>query len=203
MEPAKIESFSDGVFSVSMTLLIFHVQLPEFSKEKTNSELLFDLSRLWPYYISLFISFFTILIMWINHHGIFKIINKIDGHFMFANGLLLFLVTIVPFPTLIVSQFLLTPSAKGSCAIYAGVFLLINICYNWVWFAASHKRKLLISSVTDEHIRKVKINYMIGFPMYLAALIIAFINPYVSLGICMLLWVFWIFTLKFTNKNVS
>jgi len=62
MEAAKVEGLSDGVFSVAMTLLIYQVEIPEFAEGKTNAELLQDLGKLWPYYISLFTSFFTILI---------------------------------------------------------------------------------------------------------------------------------------------
>ena len=156
MEAAKVEGFSDGVFGVAMTLLVYQLVTPGFDEGKSNSELLNDLENLWPYYLSLFISFFTILIMWINHHGIFRLVHRIDSRFMFANGFLLFLVILVPYPTLLVSKFLLTPSAKTACAVYAAVFLIINLAYNWLWFPASHNRKLLIANITD---KKNKISY--------------------------------------------
>jgi uncharacterized membrane protein len=196
MEAAKVEGFSDGVFAVAMTLLIYQVVTPHFEEGKSNSELLKELGKLWPYYLSLFISFFTILIMWINHHNIFKLVHRIDSRFMFANGFLLFLVIIVPYPTLLVSQFLLTPSAKAACAVYAGVFLVINLAYNWLWFAASHKRKLLIATITDKKIKLVTKNYLTGLPMYSIAFAVAFINAYVSLAICMLLWAYWAAIIK-------
>ena len=191
MEVAKVEGFSDGVFGVAMTLLVYQLVTPRFEERKSNSELLNELGKLWPYYLSLFISFFTILIMWINHHGVFRLVHRIDSKFMFANGLLLFLVILVPYPTLLVSKFLLTPSAKTACAVYAGVFLIINLAFNWLWFAASHNRKLLIANITDEKIKSVTRNYLTGIPIYSIAFAVAFINAYVSLTICMLLWVFW------------
>jgi len=39
MEIAKVEAFSDGVFAVAMTLLIYQVELPDFAEGKTNSAL--------------------------------------------------------------------------------------------------------------------------------------------------------------------
>ena len=191
MQAAKVENFGDGVFAVAMTLLVYQVETPRFDEAKSNLELLHDLQKLWPYYVSLFISFFTILIMWINHHGIFRLINRIDSRFMFANGFLLLLVILVPYPTLLVSQFLLTPSANTACAVYAGVFLTINIAYNWLWFAARDNGKLLIANITDEKIKAVTRTYFTGIPIYAIAFAVAFINAYVSLAICMLLWVFW------------
>lgn len=183
----KVEAFSDGVFAVAMTLLIYQVEPPDFAEGKTNSELLNELGKLWPYYISLFTSFFTILIMWINHHGIFKMVHRIDRRFMFANGFLLFLVPIVPYPTLMVSEFLLTPSANVARAAYAGVFGIINVAYNWLWYSASHNRTLRISNISEQQIRIITRQYLFGFPMYLLAFAAAFINIYSSLAICMLL----------------
>lgn len=101
MKTEKVEGFNDGVFAVAMTLLVYQVVTPRFDEGKSNSELLNELGKLWPYYISLFISFFTILIMWINHHGLFRLVHRIDSRFMFANGFLLFLVILVPYPTLL------------------------------------------------------------------------------------------------------
>ena len=43
MEAAKVEGFSDGVFAVAMTLLIFQVETPRFDEGKSNLELLLDL----------------------------------------------------------------------------------------------------------------------------------------------------------------
>lgn len=130
---ARVEGFNDGVFAVAMTLLIYQVEIPKFTEGKTNSELLLDLARLWPYCIALLTGFLTILIMWVNHHQMFRKVHRIDRHLMSANGILLLLITIVPFPTAMVSAFLLTLSANTACAVYAGTFAVINLAYNWLW----------------------------------------------------------------------
>src|SRR5438094_407698 len=140
-----------------MTLLIYHVELPAYEKGKTNIQLRENLQSLWPYYIALFTSFFTLLIMWVNHHNMLRKVNKVNRQFLFANGILLFLVIIVPYPTAMVSQFLLTPAANTACAVYAGFFVLINISYNLVWYTAI-KTKLLIETIPDQLIRKIAIS---------------------------------------------
>lgn len=191
MEAAKVEGFSNGVFAVAMTLLAYQVITPSVDAGNSNAQLLNELKKLWPYFLSLFISFFTILIMWINHHGIFRLVRHIDSRFMFANAFLLFLIILVPYPTLLVSKFLLTPSANTASAVYAGVFFIINLAYNWLWFVARHNRKLLDINVTEEKIQSVTRSYLIGIPVYAIAFALAFINAYASLTICMLLWLFW------------
>jgi uncharacterized membrane protein len=190
VKPSKIESFSDGVFAVAMTLLIYRVEVPAFDKNKTVSHLLLDLRSLWPYYIALFTSFFTLLIMWVNHHHMLKKIQRVNRHLLFANGTLLFLVIIVPFPTAMVSQFLLTPSATVACAVYAAHFVLINASYNWVWLAA-RKGNLLHEHISRDTVRKITVSNLVGFPVYLIALVTAFNNPFLSIIICIFMWIYW------------
>ena len=148
----------------------------------------------WPSYLAFFISFATILIMWISHHSMFKLIDKSDTPFMFANGFLLLLVTAVPFPTQLVAMYLTTPVAGVVCAIYAGLFTIINLAYNLLWWLAAHQYRLLKEHISPALIKTRSRNYVLGVPCYLLALVLAFWNPAVSIGICSILWLFWAFT---------
>jgi uncharacterized membrane protein len=152
------------------------------------------LFKQWPSYLTFMTSFATILIMWASHHGIFRLVYKADTPFLFANGLLLLLVTVVPFPTSLVAQYLITPAAALACAVYAGVFVVINVAYNLLWWSAVRQRRLLYPAVTPIQVKRLTRNILLGFPVYLLATLLAFWNPYVSLGMCSFLWIFWSFT---------
>lgn len=193
-ETGRIEAFSDGVFAVAITLLVFSLQVPTLNNPFTEEHLVKMLLERWPSYLAFFVSFATILIMWISHHAMFKLIDKSDTPFMFANGLLLLLVTTVPFPTQLVATYLTTPVAGVVCAIYAGLFLMTNLVYNLLWWVAAHQSRLLKSSVSPKLIHRQSRNYAMGAPCYLLALILAFWSPGVSIGICSILWLFWAFT---------
>lgn len=132
--------------------------------------------------------------MWVSHHGIFKLISRADTPFLFANVFLLLLVTTVPFPTSLVAKYLTTPAAPLACAIYAGVFVVINLAYNLLWWVAMSQRRLLHPAVTLHQIKRVTRNQLLGLPLYLVATLLAFWNPYVSVGLCSCLWIFWAFT---------
>ncbi|MEZ5648376.1 MAG: TMEM175 family protein [Alphaproteobacteria bacterium] len=67
----RLEAFSDGVFAIAITLLVIEIKVPHLSREVENKELLSALLTLWPSYLGFLISFFTILIVWINHHRFF------------------------------------------------------------------------------------------------------------------------------------
>lgn len=196
MEASKVESFSDSVFAVAMTLLIFQVQVPRPDAAASNPQLVNELRALWPYYIALSTSFFTLLIMWVNHHFMLKKVRKISRSFLFANGSLLFVVIIVPYSTAMVSQYLLSPAANTACALYAGIFVLINAGYNLVWHTASYKRRLLAPDVSDQTVKTIRFSNLAGLPVYIIAFGVAFVNAYVSLAICVLMWVYWAFIMK-------
>jgi uncharacterized membrane protein len=194
-ETGRIESFSDGVFAVAITLLVFDLQVPHLPAGAISVTALGTaLFKQWPAYLTFITSFATILIMWVSHHGIFKLVSKSDTPFLFANGLLLLLVTVVPFPTSLVAQYLTTPAAALACAVYAGVFVVINVAYNLLWWAAARHRRLLHAGVTPVQVKRHTLNILFGFPVYLLATLLAFWNPYVSLGMCSCLWIFWAFT---------
>ena len=194
-ETGRLEAFSDGVFAVAITLLVFSLQVPLPSDNvNTSGELVSYLLRHWPSYLAFFISFSTILIMWISHHTMFKLIHKSDTLFMFANGFLLLLVTTVPFPTQLVAAYLTGPAAGTACAIYAGLFMVINLAYNLLWWSASQQHRLLKSSVSPAVVKFYTRSYMLGFPSYLLALVLALWSPALSIGICSVLWLFWAFS---------
>lgn len=194
-ETGRIEAFSDGVFAVAITLLVFGLKVPPLSPETFSvGGLALALFKEWPSYLIFITSFATILIMWLSHHGIFKLVHRSDSPFLFANGFLLLLVTLVPFPTSLVAQYLTTPAAAVTCAVYSGVFVVINVAYNLLWWSAAHRHRLLNPGVSPAQVKSLTRKILIGFPLYLLATLLAFWNPYVSLGICSGLWIFWAFS---------
>lgn len=121
--------------------------------------------------------------MWVSHHGIFRLVYKVDTPFLFANGLLLLLVTVVPFPTSLVAQYLTTPAAPLACAVYAAAFVVINLAYNLLWWSAARQRRLLHPAVTPRQVKRLTRHILLGLPAYVLSTLLAFWNPYVSLGL--------------------
>ncbi len=192
-DTGRLESFSDGVFSVAMTLLVVELTVPAMPAKNEQATVAFLWAKLalqWPSYFAFVTSFATVLIMWINHHGIFKSIRRTDGALLFANGFLLLLVTVVPFPTALVARYLLTPAASVACIVYGGVFVLISISYGCVLIAARRGGHILPEAKyeVDSRIRSC---FRIGTPLYVLAAVSAAFSPWLSLGICSALWLYW------------
>src|ERR1700761_4490542 len=75
-ETGRCEAFSDGVFAVAITLLVLDLKIPPVAENQRPGSLLHSLAVQWPSYAAFVTSFLSILIMWVNHHGIFRLIRK-------------------------------------------------------------------------------------------------------------------------------
>jgi len=67
-------------------------------------------------------SFIVILIMWVNHHELLRMVQASTIRSCFSNGLLLLTVT-SPFPTAVLAQNLATSEAKTAVAFYCATFV--------------------------------------------------------------------------------
>lgn len=185
----RTEAFSDGVFTVALTLLVLDLKVPPGGDD--SRQLLQMLARLWPSALALLVSFVTILIVWRNHHWVFTLIESVHSRVLYANGLVLFAVSIIPFPTALVAEYLNRRSANVAVAMYCATFLLLNIGFNLLWWSASADRRLLRSDVSPVAIKRIRRAYMAGFFVYLASVLISFWAPYAGLAACSLMWVLW------------
>lgn len=190
-ETVRIEGFSDAVFAIAITLLVLDLHVPEENTISNGNDLLIFMKNQWPTFLAFVLSFFSIFIMWVNHHKIFKQIYSRNSAIMFANGLILFLVSAVSYPTALLARYFNGEASSTVVAIYTGIFVLINLSYNLLWYLASKNKKLLRPGITDEAIRKIHNNYLYGLPIYIIALIFSFWIPAVSLIIILGLWIFW------------
>jgi uncharacterized membrane protein len=145
-ETARTEAFSDGVFSIAITLLVLDLKDPVLSG---GNSLIQGLLHQLPAFVALVTSFFTILIMWVNHHNMFNYITRIDRRFMFLNGFLLFFVTLTPYTTYLVGEHIIYSDANIAAVIYSGTFFLLGLTWNILWQHASNNHRLLKKHITD------------------------------------------------------
>lgn len=187
----RLETFSDAVFAIAITLLTLDLALPPSSHDLGGRALLIAMGHLWPSYVAYVTSFATILIMWFNHHWIFRAVKHVDPVLVVANGFLLLIVAATPFPTRILSEYINTPAAGVACAIYAAYFLLCNVGYNALWWSIRYKRRLLKDSIDEASVRTVSRSLALGFLLYLMAIGAALISAVLGLAVITGLWIFW------------
>ncbi len=191
-ETGRIEAFSDGVFAIAITLLVLELKVPHLPDGAPGGALAAALARQWPSYVALVTSFFTILVMWANHHRIFNLVRKVDAPFLYSNGLLLLVVTVVPFPTALLAEYFEKPGARVAAAVYAGTYVLTGIAFLLLWRSAIAGRRLLKPGVSEEQIEEITRRYWLGVPGYVAAALGALISVHVTVTICVALLVVWV-----------
>ena len=177
-ETGRVEAFSDGVFAVAITLLVLDL------KVQSGGPLLQALAAEWPLFVAYLISFAFILIMWVNHHWMFQHIVRIDSAFMLLNGLLLLGVTLVPFPTSLVAQYILTDDQRTATALYSGWFFLIAIFFNLMWRYASRNGRLLSAHDRDAGLAQlISARYRWGPISYFTAVVLSVVWPPAGLAL--------------------
>jgi len=186
-----MEGFSDAIFAIAITLLVLDLHVPEKDALTSGSAIISYLTAQWPSYLAFSISFFSIFIMWVNHHKLFKQIYSRNTAITFANGLILFFASVVSYPTGLLARFFNTPFANVVVAVYTGLFIVINLSYLLLWHVASKDKTLLRPGISQSSIKKITLNYVYGLPVYIIAFGLSFSYPVISLVICICLWVYW------------
>lgn len=189
-ETARIEAFSDGVFAIAITLLVLEIKVPGHDVVADRG-LAHSLAALWPSYLAFFISFITVLVIWVQHHWIFTQFRKSDHSLLYWNGILLLAVTFVPFPTGLLAEYLLHPEAKVAASLYTGNFLVISVVFHGLWRHVSKNRLApnAVSSNRDDAVRITK-HYQVAPLFYLAAFGFSFISEIAGISSCLLLAIF-------------
>jgi hypothetical protein len=88
-DTSRLLTFSDGVFAITITLLVLEIRPPSDDKN-----LLHGLLALWPSYLAYAVTFLFIGQVWVNHHVMFDHIHAADRTVLFLNTLLLMVVTL-------------------------------------------------------------------------------------------------------------
>jgi len=190
-ETLRIETFSDGVFCIAVTLLSLEIGV-EVKGNATNTGLFHALAEKWSICLAYVISFVNVLLAWIGHHSLFKQLHKTDNFIMITNGILLMLVALVPFPTKTLGLFLQTGALKTAVIFYTAYFVLISLAFRLLWHAALRRKDSLTRGITDVQIKQITRNENLGLICNTIILAVAFINPWTALALSFAMWIYWI-----------
>jgi uncharacterized membrane protein len=119
---ARLDTLSDGIFAVAMTLLILDVRLPDDFQAQDSAALLQGLSNLWPKFLPYMLSFGVLGLRWLSNIELRNRAEYVDREYVNWWLLYQFLITCVPFTTIVVGRFAHIPPAIW---LYAGHTLLI------------------------------------------------------------------------------
>jgi uncharacterized membrane protein len=192
MDSRRAESFSDGVFAVAITVLVFNL-LP-IADRTARSLTPGVIGGYWPAYLAYAVSFLTIGIMWLNHHTMLAAVTKVDRKVLVLNLFLLMGVVAVPFPTALVADHLNDSSAGRVAAVaYGLVMIAISVGYASMWiYLAAHQHELGARRWVRTP-RLSMLRFTAGNAGYVAGTLVALASPVAALIIFGLLAVYYLF----------
>ena len=190
MDRGRLEAFSDGVFAVAITLLVFNLAVPQPGHGLMGQQL----ASHWPSFAAYCVSFMTIGIIWVNHHALLRNFAAVDRTMLFLNLLMLFFVVTIPFATATVAAYLREGGADASlaAAIYQGVFLCMSLAFGGLLWHSIRRRHLAVP-LTGAAARSALIRFAVGNLAYALAIGIAYLSAPVSLAISVLVGVYYVF----------
>jgi uncharacterized membrane protein len=179
---SRLEAFSDGVFAVAITLLVLDIRPP--GEADSSSVLWHELGDLWPHYAAYAVSFLIIGIVWVNHHAVMALIARVDRGLTFLNLLLLMAVALIPFATALIAEYLRHGEPEhAAAAAYSIVITLMGAAFGALWIYASRDGRLLVPGFPREELPRITRRFVIGTPIYVATIGIAFLSAPLCLAV--------------------
>ena len=182
METTRLETFSDGVLAIAVTLLILDIRVPPAGGQSLGDALLHQ----WPNYAAYVVSFLTIGIIWINHHAMVRRLARADHGFLALNLVLLMCVAALPFTTGLMAEYLRHPAGEHlAAAVYGGSFLAMSLAFYALQRHILYRRPgLLRAHIDAEAIRTIDRRNKLGLLPYALATALAAVSAYITLAIC-------------------
>ena len=188
----RMESFSDGVIAVAITLLVLDIKVPPPMK---GVGLAHELGQMWPNYAAYVTSFVTIGIIWINHHAMVSRLREADHMILMLNIFLLLTIGILPFATALMAAYLRQPNGEHvAAAVYGGAFLVMAIAFSMLnRHILLRKPHMLIEELPEALRRTILRRSTSGVFPYVLAVALAPVSAYLTLAIAAALATFYAF----------
>lgn len=188
---SRVEAFSDGIFAIIVTLLVLEIKVPHIHDNSSQTELTTALMGIFPKFISWIMSFFTVAVIWVNHHKLFKQFKQLDSGIFWWNAVLLLWTSFIPFPTAVLGDY---PGNFVSIVLYGSVMALMAASFSFMRYYVLRKPKLLEENVNIAEFKAgTKGSVLFGPVLYTAGVLLGFVNPYLSFAVFLIIPVYFIF----------
>ena len=171
-----MSGFSDGVFSIAITLLVLEIGVPAGSED----DLLGALAAQWPSYLAYLVSFATIGAVWFGHTVITEYLDHANSVLIRLNLLLLLVVSFLPFPTRLLAEYATERDAERVAATVYGINLLLTLILLSVLWRYSVEEQLVRPDLADQDVRTLTKVLTPTLGVYLAMIVVGLFLPTVA-----------------------
>ncbi len=180
MNKERLEAFSDGLFSVMITIMVLELRVP-FGNVSWAA-----LGMMLPMLLTYVLSFVYGGIFWINHHYLLAATSRVNSAILWANLNFLFWLTLIPFSTAWVDE---NQAAPVPVAAYGGLLLIVILSYRlleWVLIRAHHGNALIVRTLRQGRRERASIVALI------IAIALAMWYPYASVAVYVGVAIMWV-----------
>ncbi len=148
MNKNRIEALSDGLFSITLTILIFNIKVPTLTLPVSGYELMEQLWKMLPLFRSYYISFAILGMYWISHHTLFHYFAKhANLPLTYLNILFLCLIALIPFSTHLIGEY---PMNTVAVIIYGANVIVIGVVQYWMFRITLKDPQALHEGITPQ-----------------------------------------------------
>ena len=190
-EKTRIEALTDGIFAVTMTLLVLDLKLPE-RHGASSLDWSTAVSFIEPRLLSYVVSFLVLCVFWMGHVRMMRLVRHTDHGFIWLNLLFLLATTFVPFTTSLGADYelqIVDVIYGANMAVILGVQFLL-------WHRLLSRPYLHAEQIPDNVGRVVRVRYTLAFAVVLLAIALAFVYPQISTATYVLLLLMGLFRPK-------
>lgn len=196
---ARVETFSDGVFAIIVTLLVLSIEVPDITDKKSMPQLAHALAAILPKIFSWMVSFLIVCVIWVNHHRIFQQLTIITHSLFWLNANLLLWCSFIPFPTALMGNYVNNPV---SLITFGVILAFMAASFSIMRYNILKNRFVLDEGVDITHYKaSTKKSVIFGPVLYLAGALSSLIHPYISFAVYCFIPLYFIFYNSAKIKN--
>lgn len=173
----RLDTFSDAIFAVAMTLLVFSFPLSGLPLNLTQAEVEKLLESLVPQLQTFVISFLVVGSFWAAHNRIFDAIDRYDQALVWLNFFFLLFIVFIPFPTAILVS---AGSFWLPTAFYASNVAAAGFALTGIWLYASYDHRLIDASVSVQEVRLRTFRSVAVPSVFLLSILVAIYNAHLA-----------------------
>jgi uncharacterized membrane protein len=179
MSKTRIESFSDGVFSIVLTLLIFNFKVPVLSGPDFSAELHDKLVALYPYFATYAFSFVLISLFWVAHHTLFHSLTQVNAALLWLNNLFLLFMAFIPFPAQVLGAY---PDNEAAVIFFGMTMIFASLSFSLMRYYAYFRGRLIMEGVSRDMMVASLIRGISGVVLYAVGMAVSAYSPDVTLS---------------------